>query len=444
MKTISRIVTASALFLCFGAALHAHGTGEPIHVRGKVNFPLVPSKGGTVFLQITVSPPRFDAPRKKPMNLSIVLDRSGSMADERKIHYAKSALLSLVDQLSPTDILSIVVYDDIVEVLRPSGSVRDKREIHRLVERIFPRGSTNLGGGMIKGLEQVAAKSSREFVNRVILLSDGLANQGITDPHALNKIARRYRSESISLTTIGVGLDYNENLMVGLAEYGGGNYYFIESPHSIAHILQRELDAMTTILAQNSAVELMFGDGIEVVDVIGYHWTFERNRCSISLGDLAAGHNQEITVELRIPEGSGTLALASGSLKYETLHSAIPMPKPFDVSVEYSRDHEAIEHSRDLDVQGKADVAVSTRTVEKAMEALDGGNEEQALQDLESAEAALKSSPAAESPVAGSAVREQMGRLEVFRKTLKDSNGDHRRAKKSIQYDNYRTQKNNQ
>lgn len=443
MKTIGRIFTA-AVFLCFGASLQAHEPGGPIVVHGRVNFPLVPSLGGTVFLQISVSPPRFDAPRKKPMNLSIVLDRSGSMADERKIHYAKSALLSLVDQLSPADILSIVIYDDVVEVLRPAGRVKDKREIHRLVERIVPRGSTNLGGGMVKGLEQVAAKASREFVNRVVLLSDGLANQGITDPYALNKIARRYRSESISLTTIGVGLDYNENLMVGLAEYGGGNYYFIESPHSIAHILRRELDDMTMILAQNSSIEITFGGGAEVVDVIGYSWTSDGDRCSISLGDLAAGHTQEITVELRLPEGSGTVALARGSLKYQALNSALPAPKPFDVSVEYSRDPEAIERNRDLDVQGKADVAISTRTVEKAMEALDGGNEEQAMQDLERAEAALKSSPAAESPLAGSGVREQMGRLEEFRKALKDSNGDHRRAKKSIQYDNYRTQKNNQ
>ncbi|MEX2117189.1 MAG: VWA domain-containing protein [Bacteroidota bacterium] len=444
MKTLAMFAYAAALLFGHRTPVQAHEPGEPILLSGRVNCPLVPFMGGTVFLQISISPPTFDVPRKKPMNLSIVLDRSGSMADERKIHYAKSALLSLVDRLSPDDLLSIVMYDDIVEVLRPPGRVRDKREIHRLVEQIFPRGSTNLGGGMVKGLEQVAATASREFVNRVVLLSDGLANQGITDPHALNKIARRYRSQSISLTTIGVGLDYNENLMVGLAEYGGGNYYFIESPHSIAHILRREFDAMTTILAQNSTLELTFGTGVQIADVIGYPWTTEGNRCSISLGDLAAGHTQEVTVELRIPAGSGTLALARGSLRYETDNSSLQSPKPFDISVEYSRNLEAVEERRNLDAQAKADIAVSTRTVEKAMEALDSGNEEQALQELESAGTFLRSSPAAESPESGGILLDQLGRLDAFKKALKDSSGDHRRAKKSIQYDNYRIQKNNQ
>jgi Ca-activated chloride channel family protein len=241
-----------------------------------------------------------------------------------------------------------------------------------------------------------------------------------------------------------VGLDYNENLMVGLAQYGGGNYYFIESPHSIAHILRREFDAMTTILAQNSILELSFGRGVEIADVIGFPWTADGNRCTVSLGDLAAGHSEEITVELRIPSGTGMFALATGSLRFEANNSLLESPAPLDISVEYSRNPEAIERSRDMDAQAKADIALSTRTVEKAMEALDNGNAEDALQELENAGGFLKASPAAESPQAGAAIKDQIGRLESFRKALQDSSGDHRRAKKSIQYDNYRTQKNNQ
>ncbi len=444
MKTIPKLILVTAFFCGLVVPAKAHAPGEPIVLKGRVNCPLVPTAGGTIFLQISVTPPRFDLPRKKPMNLSVVLDRSGSMADEGKIHYAKSALLSLVDRLSPDDILSIVIYDDVVEVLRPSGRVRDRREIHRLIERIAPRGSTNLGGGMVKGLQQVAANASREFVNRVVLLSDGLANQGITDPHELNKIARRYSSESISLTTIGVGLDYNENLMVGLAQYGGGNYYFIESPHSIAHILRREFDAMTTILAQNSILELSFGRGVEIADVIGFPWTVDGSRCTVSLGDLTAGHSEEITVELRIPSGTGMLALATGSLRYEASNASLDPAEPLSISVEYSGNSEAIERRRDMEAQAKADIALSTRTVEKAMEALDSGNAEDALQEIENAGGFLKASPAAESPQAGAAIKDQIGRLESFRKALQDSSGDHRRAKKSIQYDNYQIQKNKQ
>jgi len=423
----------------------AHGYGEkPITLSGRVNCPLVPHSGGKVFLQVSIVTPTFHVPRQKPKNVSIVLDRSGSMADEGKIHYAKSALLAIVDQLSPEDLLSVVIYDDVVEVLRPARRVKNKTEIHRLIERIQPRGSTNLGGGMIEGLKQAQKFASKEFVNRVILLSDGLANQGITSPAHLQKIARNYRSEfSISLTTMGVGLDYNENLMVGLAEYGGGNYYFIESPHSIAHILHREFDAMTTILAQNAILDIRLGDGVALRDVIGYQWKEENGRYQVLLGDLYSNRTQEITVELEVPQGTGSMTVARGSLAYAAPSGQGSTPE-FASDIEYSRDVAKVEGSRDLEVQAKADVAVSTRTVERAMEALDSGNPEDALLGLEEAAGQLAASPAAGSASGGSFIKEQKYRLEMFKETLKDSSGDHRRAKKAIQYDNYQIQKNNQ
>jgi Ca-activated chloride channel family protein len=401
--------------------------------------------GGTVYLQVSVITPTIRVPRQKPKNVSIVLDRSGSMADEGKIRYAKSALLAIADQLSPEDLLSIVIYDDVVEVLRPVRRVKNREEIRRLIEGIEPRGSTNLGGGMIEGFNQTRRFASKEYVNRVILLSDGLANQGITSPAQLQKIARDYRSEhSISLTTMGVGLDYNENLMVGLAEFGGGNYYFIESPHSIAHILHQEFDAMTTILAQNATLEITLGNRVKLSDVIGYQWKEHNGRYQIDLGDLYSNHTQDITLELEVPMGAGRMELARGSLAYTASPSEVTDKPEFITAAEYSADRTAVEQKRDLEVQGKVDVAVSTRQVDRAMESLDNGNAEDALLKLEEAVEELSASPAAGSSAGGAFIKEQESRLGQFRQALKDSAGDQRRAKKAIQYDNYKAQKNNQ
>lgn len=444
MKTFAAALIIGLLTTGITNSACAHvSPGEPgIVVKGKVNIPYVPREGGTVYLYLSINTPKFKVLKRKPMNLSIVLDRSGSMADSKKIDYAKAALTSLVNQLSRDDILSIVIYDDVVQVLRPAGKVRNKRDILRLVEEVYARGSTNLGGGMIEGFNQVERYASRKYTNRVILLSDGLANQGITDPYQLNKIARRHRDRSISMTTMGVGLDYNENLMVGLAEHGGGSYYFIESPHSIAHILHREFDALSTILAQNVILELDLGPQARLKDVIGHQWKKEENRYHIPLGDLYSDNIRELTMELDVAEGSGSTTLASGTLQYESDKSELQNRPEFRTTVVYTANAAVVEKNRDMEAQAKADIAVSTRKVERAMEALDAGRNEDAERELDEAQRFLQSSPAASAAGAGEFIRDQRSKLESFEKMVRDSSDDPRRAKKAIQYDNYKTQKN--
>jgi len=227
-----------------------------VRLEGKLNCPTILEWGGTAYLQLSVITPESTTPGRRPMNLAVVLDRSGSMGTEQKMEYARAAVRSLVDQLRSDDVLSIVIYDDVVEVLRSACRVGNKEEVRRLIDEVAPRGWTNLGGGMIEGFRQVQKNSSRGFVNRVILVSDGLANRGITDPVELAGIARRYRNASVSLTAIGVGLDYNENLMVSLAESGGGNYYFVEHPRHLASMFRREFDGLQCLVAQNASIEL--------------------------------------------------------------------------------------------------------------------------------------------------------------------------------------------
>jgi Ca-activated chloride channel family protein len=415
---------------------------QRISLEGKLNCPYISSHGGTAYLQISLSSSDIIRPRRRPMNLAVVLDRSGSMADAGKIEYARQALLKLVDQLESEDIFSLVVYDDVIEVPFAARSIESKAALRRLVEGIYPRGSTNLGGGMMEGFRQVERNLRKEFVNRVVLLSDGLANQGITDPRELNRIARQCRGKSISLTTMGVGLEYNENLMVGLSEAGGGNYYFIESPHNLASIMGRELNTLSSVIAQNGSIELTLGRGVQVNDVIGCEHSTDGGKYIIPVGDLYANDHREFTVELFIPEGAGTCTVVTGALNYESDGKRIERARGFAVKVQYTHDVAVIEKNKDWSTQAKADVALSTRTVEKAMRALDEGRQEEAEQTLNEAKQVLSASPAGAMSGAGAdAIREQAAKLEVYSSTLKDKRDDVRGAKKSIQYDNYRTQR---
>lgn len=444
---MNRQIAALMLAGAFSFPLVAHtfptiGSHPPILIQGRLNSPYISHHGGTAYLQLTITTPTVGSTLRRPINLSVVLDRSGSMGDEKKIDYAKKALNRLIDQLDSEDILSIVIYDDVIEVLRDARPVgNSKMELKRLVERVYPRGSTNLGGGMMEGFRQVDRYLKKEYANRVVLLSDGLANQGVTDPYQLNRIARQYRAKSISLTTMGVGLDYNENLMVGLAENGGGNYYFIESPNSLASILNKEFNLLSSLVAQNASIELSLGRNVRLQEVIGCEHQTHNDRYIIPVGDLYSNDRREITLELLVPGGAGSLTVASGTLRYESEQqwgSGFPV---FATTVTYTRDVAEIEKNRDLDAQAKADIAVSTRTVNRALQALDEGRTKDAEKAIHEAKEMLNASPAAASMGAGGAsVREQAGKLGSFNDLLKDSS-DARKAKKAIQYENYRTQK---
>lgn len=445
-KALSISMRLIALIFLSFSSLFSMNPNPPAPVftlDGRLNCPVISEHGGTAYLQLTVTAPGLlTETKRKPMNLSIVIDRSGSMSDQRKMDFVKKAFASLVDQLQPNDILSLVIYDDVVEVIRRAKKIgEEKLSIKRMLDEVYPRGSTNLGGGLQQGLREAEKHAGKNYINRVVLLSDGLANAGVTDPAELNRIARSYRSRSVSVTTMGVGLDYNENLMMGLSESGGGNYYFIEHPNGLASIIREEFEMVSSVLAQNAAIYLTLGDNVTVNDVVGCEFRNENGRYIIPVGDLYANEVREFTLRLTVPAGTGSRSVASGELRYES-GSVIASFPSFTARVKYTHDVAEIEKYRDIGTQAKADIAVSAQKVERAMQAMDDGDKAAAEVQLNEAKELISSSPAASAMGAGGeSVRSQLSKIESYQQTAKDET-DVRRAKKSIQYDNYKTRKN--
>ena len=432
------LFTFSTLF-----AITPHAPAPVFTLDGRLNCPVISKNGGTAYLQLTLTAPGVVKDvKRKPINLSIVIDRSGSMSDQRKMEYAKKAYSTLIDQLHPDDILSLVIYDDVVEVIRHAKKIGDdKYSIKRMLDEVYPRGSTNLGGGLQQGLNEAEKNAGKKYINRVVLLSDGLANVGVTDPAELNRIARTYRHRSISVTSMGVGLDYNENLMMGLSESGGGNYYFIEHPNSLASIIRQEFEMVSSILAQNTAIYLTLGDNVRSSDVLGCEYKHENGQFIIPVGDLYANDIREFTVVLKIPAGTGARTIAIGELRYES-ESIIASFPSFTAGVKYTKDVAEVEKHRDISTQAKADIAVSAKKVEQAMRAMDDGDQAATEIQLTEARSVISISPAYSSMGAsGESVRSQLSKIESYQKTVKEET-DMRKAKKSIQYDNYKTRKN--
>ncbi|MEZ5406121.1 MAG: VWA domain-containing protein [Verrucomicrobiia bacterium] len=175
-----------------------------------------------------------------PLNLAVVLDRSGSM-EGAKLEQAKQAAIALVNQLSDDDIFSLVVYDNEVQILIPAQPVEDKDRLKSRISRIEAGGGTALYAGVEQGADQVQRYFSAKKINRVILLSDGLANIGPSSNHEISALGRRIAKDGIAVTTMGIGDDYNEDLMASLAEASDANYYYVKDVEDLPDIFSKEL-----------------------------------------------------------------------------------------------------------------------------------------------------------------------------------------------------------
>lgn len=252
------------------------------------------------------------------MNLSVVIDRSGSMSGE-KIRNAKKAAKHIVDNLNSSDYLSIIVYDQAVTTLHHQARVTNKAAIKRKIDGIVDRGSTNLMGGAMRGYEEVNEYYRPGFINRVLLLSDGLANEGITSPSKIKSIIQgKFREDNIAISTFGVGNDYNEDLMTSMAESGNGNYYFIEKPTEIASIFRKELNGLMEVIAQNTMLTITVPNTVKVDQVYGYSHTQKGNRVTIKLNNIFSKETKGILIKYKINRGNMPNSLAfTTSISYK-------------------------------------------------------------------------------------------------------------------------------
>jgi Ca-activated chloride channel family protein len=328
-----------------------------------------------------------------PLNISVVIDRSGSMAGD-KIRYAKQAAKYLVDQLSPQDYISIVMYDHTVNVLQEATSVRNKLQIKQKIDGIVERGNTNLMGGALEGYQQVTQNYRPGYVNRVLLLSDGLANQGITDPGQIDRTVRqKMRQNGISISTFGVGRDYNEDLMTNMAESGAGNYYFIDRPERIASIFEQELNGLKTVVAKQVGLTITLPDFVDIEQVYGQPYEQNGRKLNVHFNDIFSEETKGVLIRYTIQANRNTPVRFGSSLNFYNARDERRNAITMNHTSEYTTNQQVYNTHFNEWVTTQVAIYESNYSLEKAMKEVDRGNYEEAKKIVEKNKAYIKSAP---------------------------------------------------
>ena len=261
---------------------------------------------------------------RKDVVLTFVIDVSGSMGMENRLGLVKKALRLLVKQLRPADKIGIVVYGTNARVVLPHTSVVNREHILERIDSLCPEGVTNVEDGIHKGYELARKNAEADCINRVILCSDGVANEGVTSPKVLLEEIRNYvDNDDIFLTTIGFGMgNYNDVLMEDLAKKGNGNYAYVDTLNEARRIFVENLTGTLQTIAKDAKVQVEFNpDTVRQFRLIGYesrqmkHEDFRND--DADAGEIGSGHSVTALYEVKLNKGVDSGELAKAAIRYE-------------------------------------------------------------------------------------------------------------------------------
>jgi Ca-activated chloride channel family protein len=360
--------------------LAAEATAAPVLLDVALGKPVVlANQPQTAYLEVSLTGAGGEAKSRAPVNLSIVLDRSSSMNGD-KIEKAKEAALRVLERLGADDIVSVVTYDSGVEVLVPATRMADKDGIEAKIRSIEPRGSTALFAGVSKGILEVRRFLDANRVNRVILLSDGQANIGPSSPNELGRLGASCAKEGISVTTIGLGLGYNEDLMVQLAEKSDGNHGFAATSAELTKLFDYELGDVLSVVAQEVSVKVTMPEGVTPKRILNRAGEIAGRQVVFAYNQLYAKQEKYALIEVDLPvkQSGAKQIVADVEISFADMTTGKTERIHGRAEVTYSDSGNEVERSENRDVMVAAIEALAVEANKNAVALRDKGDKQQA------------------------------------------------------------------
>jgi Ca-activated chloride channel family protein len=435
MKTLPVLLLAASLLLRQATAAPTHD----LTLRVAPERDLVYKQGPReVVVLIDLEGRRGEQARRVPMNLAIVLDRSGSMQGA-KIEKARQAACVAVDQLADDDYFSLVIFDHDTELLIPPARVGDRRHRDALkerIDRIRPGGSTAIHAGLTLGAEQLRRFFDKEHVNRIVLLSDGLANVGPRNASDFASLGRELRQQSMSVTTIGLGDDYNEDLMTALAEASNANYYYVRDAEKLPGIFAEELGAARSLIARGVSIRITVPEGVRIREIIGRPEIDCTGRSvEIQLPEYFAGDKRRFLARCTADEAKGeALELAMVDLRYASGTGEKSPGQQQAANIRFTDEADKAEKSLRTDVAREVEIVNNRLAKEQAVKLADEGKVKESAEVLRNQAAANAAAPAA---VKLPEWDKENKKLEDAAREVESKGQLGKSSRKQIQYENW-------
>ncbi len=347
----------------------------------------------TLDVLIKIEPPmvEIDENARPPLNLGFVLDKSGSMHGD-KLDYAKQAIAYAIQQLLPSDRLSLTLFDTQVETKIPSTLATDKQKLLETVKLIRSGSSTALHDGWVQGGIQVSEYLNHDHLNRVILLSDGLANVGETNPDVIASDVHGLMKTGITTSALGVGRDYDEDLLEAIARSGDGNFFHIASPEDLPQIFETELQGLATTLGCAVTLKLEPQAGTTVKAVLN---DLEREESgAIKLPNLTVANPLKVVVRLRLPALSAGTDVLKVTLQWEDTENQQTCTQEAVLQLQVVSPEQLSDFPANQEVQEQVALLMAARARQEAIDRLDRGDMTGAVQSLQQSAVMLEAMPA--------------------------------------------------
>lgn len=374
MKKLSVLIFAGCV------AISLTGWGTNLRLTAELQEEVIPAETAKeAVIKISVMTPEGEPEAQTPrvkINLAVVLDKSGSMTTRGKLENAKEAAVTALRMLGEDDYFSLVTYDSQARALIPARKAGDKAGIEKMIRGIQADGNTALFAGVALGANEIRKHNAEEYVNRMILLSDGLANIGPSTPKELGNLGASLIKEGISVSTIGVGGDYNEDLMTALSQASDGHFYFVENSNDLPLIFTREMGAALMVTAKALNIQIEFPDGVEPVGIMGRDCKVVDNKMDIYFNQVYRGHEKSLILQVKVPprKAAETIELASIHMSYQDALSGENMDVTRAVTAVTSADIQQVAASYNGTVAREVSLVNNAVMKQQAIEQADQGN----------------------------------------------------------------------